>query len=701
MQANWWLMDFIRSLLFSLDQMVYSLIETFYNLFAYISNLTIFDNATFQDFTGRVYLILGIVMLFKIAFSLISLFANPDNLMDGNKGVTGIVKRLILSLVLITFIPTIFSIAFQFQTIVIHDNVIGNFFLGNLIGTDEGSATAEELNKIQRNAGKMVAFNVFGAFYYPEDFVIEKDENGNIKQDKNGNIQYVNDGKWSDTVKGHPYNDDGTLNFSEYLKNEEFLNYTRNESYSISDYGKFVNVNHRSEDDTYYVMHYMYVISTVAGVVVAWIFLGFCFDTAIRAVKLSALQLLAPIPIFSYIDPSKGEKIFKNWISTTLSTYLSLFMRLILIYFVLYICYLLQRNGVQEYSLAADGTVTIGKIQNSNTLSNFAIMMVYIGLLLFAKDAPKLFGDMFGIKMEGTFGSKLAKMGIIGTGLAATLGVTKLLGEGYKTINRTAAKGKLEHQSQKIIDKYKDDPSAMTDEDAAILRANAAQYSKLSEQKSHFGKALTSGVTAGIIGGAAGAKFGAGFKNGMKRANTTQKNREQGITLGNEIQEKVGRFFGSSNEYGDFGHWSEELKTAKNEEQKLSVQESRLREHYSDMVTGLTKKYRISPDEAVNLATGDVSGIASLIEKHTEELRTKRTSLEQLYNTDKNLTDERKKSLESQLELVNSQISSIESDFNGLSDSAVMVEKIDAKHQAAVKKVSKLQKNLDSLKNKN
>ncbi len=693
MQANWWLMDFIRSLLFSLDQMIYSLIETFYDLFAYISNLTIFNNETFQEFTGRVYLILGIIMLFKIAFSLISLFANPDNLMDGNKGVTGIIKRLIISLVVITFIPTIFSIAFQFQIIVIHDNIIGNFFLGNLIGTDEGSASKEDLNKIQQNAGKMVAFNVFGAFYYPEDFVIEKDENGNIKQDENGNIVYANEGKWSDTVKGHPYNDDGTVNLSEELKNQEFLNYTRNESYSIADYGKFVNINHKYENDTYYVMHYMYVISTVAGVVVAWIFLGFCFDTAIRAVKLSVLQLIAPIPIFSYIDPSKGEKIFKNWISTTLSTYVSLFVRLILIYFVLYICYLLQRNGIQEYTLV-DGAVKIGKIQNSNTLSNFAVMMVYIGLLLFAKDAPKLFSDMFGIKSEGSFGNKLAKMGIVGTGLAVGVGATKYIGNRYKrTLTKRTNREKMAKMRE---DGTMYDGDELSEDYVKLQNENKWRNGFTSSARSVF-----HGITAGAAVGATGAKFGAGYKTAMNRANVIQERREkQKVSFAKETQEKIGRFFGASNEYGDFGHWSEELKAAKNEEQKLSVQESRLREHYSDMVTGLTKKYSISPDDAVNLATGDMSKFSSIIDKHTKELRNKRSSLEYLYNTDKSLTDESKKAIESQMKLVNGQISNIESDFKGLEDSAKMVEIIDNKHQDAVKKVSKLQKNLDSLKSK-
>ncbi len=665
MQANWWLLDFVRSLLFTLDQMVYSLIEMFYNLFAYISNLTIFNNETFQDFTGRVYLILGVVMLFKIAFSLISLFANPDNLMDGNKGVVGIVKRLIISLVLITFIPAIFSIAFQFQTIVIHDNIIGNFFLGNLIGTDEGSASTEELNKVQRDAGKMVAFNVFSAFYYPEDFVVEKDENGNI--------QYVDDKNWSSTVKGYTYNDDGTVNVSEELENGEYLNYTRNQSYSISDYGKFVNVNYRSENDTYYIMHYMFVISTVAGVVVAWIFLGFCFDTAIRAVKLSALQLIAPIPIFSYIDPSKGEKIFQNWISTTLSTYISLFTRLILIYFVLYICYLLQRNGVQEYSLAADGTLTIGKIQNSNLLSNFAVMMVYIGLLLFAKDAPKLFSDMFGIQSESTFGSKLAKMGMAATGLAVGVGAAKYLGNRYKrTLQIRSNRDKMDELREE--GKMYDKDGNLTEEYLALKNENRMRNGFKSSAKAMF-----HGATVGAVDGWKSQKMNmANLKSGLLRANKVQKTREDGVSFLDELKETANQYAGVPNKYGSFLKTKEKLKELQNKQREFKGFESRFREQYSDQWSSIIEKYGVAPEMAESfrqaLSTGSEADILAAKEaiakayadpkfpknskKRNETIREVEKSLDQLQRKYEyvKMYDKKEQEIEKQIKDVQNQI---------------------------------------------
>ena len=182
-----WFWDIIRSVLASLDSAIYGLVQTLYQLFAYISQLTIFDNDIFTSFREKIYLLLGIVMLFKVAFSLITLLANPDDLMDSKKGITGIVQRIIISLVLITFVPTLFATAFRVQRVIIDDNIIGQFFLGDL---------EDVKDDVMVNSGNMVAFHVLNAFYYPEpalekvrgiDCVESKDvEMFNIDDDRGG-----------------------------------------------------------------------------------------------------------------------------------------------------------------------------------------------------------------------------------------------------------------------------------------------------------------------------------------------------------------------------------------------------------------------------------------------------------------------------------------------------------------------------------
>ena len=58
--------------------------------------------------------------------------------------------------------------------------------------------------------------------------------------------------------------------------------------------------------------NYTPIISSICAGIVAWIIL-LCIDVSVRVVKLGFLQLIAPIPIISYIDPqSSKDGMFKN-----------------------------------------------------------------------------------------------------------------------------------------------------------------------------------------------------------------------------------------------------------------------------------------------------------------------------------------------------------------------------------------------------
>ena len=52
--------------------------------------------------------------------------------------------------------------------------------------------------------------------------------------------------------------------------------------------------------------------------------------------KLIVLYLIAPLPIISYIDPkSSSGGMFDSWLKLTIKTYISIFLTLTAIYFVL------------------------------------------------------------------------------------------------------------------------------------------------------------------------------------------------------------------------------------------------------------------------------------------------------------------------------------------------------------------------------
>lgn len=400
MQAQHWLIDLIRQVFGWIDSVIYNFINTLYQLFAYISRMTLLSEDTFQDFSQRIYMILGIIMLFKIAFSLISYLANPDDLTDSKKGIGGIIQRIIVSLAILTFIPTIFNVAYQLQVIVVEDNVIANFMLGDLV-EDENAPT------IIGDSGKNIAFDILSAFYYMEPTVknqLCKDNNGEWKEncdfsgwdDSNGWFFWEGDDRGGSDLFNQILNDPESSN---YKSIDAYLNYMNEQ----------VGSNGNADGTGYYGMHYMLIISTLAGIATAWIFLGFCFDIAIRAVKLSALQLIAPIPVLSYIDLKKGDEIFKKWVKECVSTYIGLFTRLIVIFFVIYLCREISENGIQFISIKND-QLSLDPLPTQDGYTLIAKAFIYIGLLFFAKDAPKLIGEIFGIKSGGFTLNPLAKL---------------------------------------------------------------------------------------------------------------------------------------------------------------------------------------------------------------------------------------------------------------------------------------------------
>ena len=80
-----------------------------------------------------------------------------------------------------------------------------------------------------------------------------------------------------------------------------------------------------------------------------YIAVSFCFDMAVRAVKLGFLQLIAPIPLIAKVDPKKGDEVFNKWVKECTSTYLNLFVRLVAIYFALYILFLVLYHHLYIY----------------------------------------------------------------------------------------------------------------------------------------------------------------------------------------------------------------------------------------------------------------------------------------------------------------------------------------------------------------
>ena len=302
-----WLENLVRILFFLLDKIVYKLIAMVYDLLLDIANANIFDENFFTMLSKKIYVILGVVMLFKLSFNVISYIINPDDFVDKNKGFGKIITLILISLSLLVVTPWIFNKARDVQIIVLNNNLIERFLLD-----DTG--------------------------------VTEITDPGN------------------------------------YMANTTFQAFCKGGTYPSGDIFA-IDINEKSGDE--YVWDYMYLVSTVVGVCIVLLLVVMCFDVAVRNVKLGFLQMLAPVPIISRMDP-KGQGVFDKWVKACTNTYLDLFIRLLGISLaVLVISY------VDELKL--EGNSILVKV------------FIIIGVLLFAKQLPQLISDLFGVKLDGKF----------------------------------------------------------------------------------------------------------------------------------------------------------------------------------------------------------------------------------------------------------------------------------------------------------
>ena len=113
-------------------------------------------------------------------------------------------------------------------------------------------------------------------------------------------------------------------------------------------------------------------------------------DVAVRSLKLAFFQLIAPIPILSYIDPKSGKDgLFKKWYEMCFKTFLSLFIRLLALYFAVYV---ISKVADMQLVDLIDGSYVGGW--------NLLTVFIIIGALMFAKQLPEILKGL-GIKLDG------------------------------------------------------------------------------------------------------------------------------------------------------------------------------------------------------------------------------------------------------------------------------------------------------------
>ena len=383
---------------------IYHVSAFVFELFLILASGQVLDADAYETIITNFYIILGIIMLFALAFSLLKGIVSPDDQKQGASAVKKVIVNIITSAIIMAVLPTVFSFAYDFQDSVINSqNTIGKFF--GYGGTGETPSSQSNLQKVKLGAYQIVN-GVFTAFFgingeYCDQLVAESGEVLTTQKDK---IIYCRENTMSDEDESY----------------DTMTNYV-DRTGSFGSYGAFSDNVDENEID------FNFLLSLVAGFLLIYVGVSYCFDMAIRLVKLVFFQLIAPIPIFFRIIPDgKLSGVFGTWMKKTISCYLEVYVRIFIFYFVIYLC-----NQMMQAPFLSNEIYEYGWF-----LAALARAFVLMGLITFMRQAPKLFGEITGIdsgNMSLGIRDKLAAGG------AFTAGA--ILGGGVSALTRNATNG--------------------------------------------------------------------------------------------------------------------------------------------------------------------------------------------------------------------------------------------------------------------
>lgn len=349
--------NFFLSIFVKVSILILKLVRIILNLIFDISNINFFGDDIVSEITTRVYILIGVIMLFKITISCIQYLVSPDKAEDKENGFGGIIKRTIISVLLLAFVPALFDFAKDAQNAILE--ALPKVILGQ-----------ERTSNVDDMADTMAYITALAFFDYTSDVCNNQTISRSFQDDSKALFSNIDDiSKHSDKIAG------------EKCSNGE-------KRYTFKSH-----------------------LCIPAGLVLVGILLSMVLDVGVRVVKFGFLQLIAPVPIASYIDPKTSKKSFDSWVHNCVTVYADLFIRLGVIYLVLYLFMILLPSFSKPFVLNNGTELPWGRTM----LVNVAII---ISLFMFAKSAPKFICDVLGIKDTGNLTDMFKRAGgLAGTGL--------------------------------------------------------------------------------------------------------------------------------------------------------------------------------------------------------------------------------------------------------------------------------------------
>ena len=451
--------DLSRLIGLALNWCVYVLLEQMYQVFFNVASAQLFENETIKNFYGRIQLIIGVFMVFKLTITILQGIMNPDKFTDPKEGFGNFITRVVIALALLTTLMPInipnaasgnsfekylnndgllFGVLYSLQDRILSNNTLGRLILGttdNATGVDESNdatTTAQKLDQSSRVFTSTVLKTFYRINLKPAEMRTSDDET----ERENWYCDHDLDEDDVNAINTYQQLD---VSPSTLLSNEMVLaDCELNESFgdSVGNFFSFIPIFGGFIENGRYIFAFNWIAAFFVGIVFLVVLIGFTLDIAIRAIKLAILRLIAPIPVISYIEPksSKDGGMFSSWVKALTSTYLDLFLRLAIVYFVIFLIQDMIVNGI----VIGDAGGFVGPI---------SFVFIMLGLFFFAKMAPKFIKDALGLKGAGM--SNIGLSGILG-GTAMAVGGGGLAGFAMGAMNGTDAAVKGQAQGKPV-----------------------------------------------------------------------------------------------------------------------------------------------------------------------------------------------------------------------------------------------------------
>ena len=94
-------MSIVYNVFLFLDGMIYGVIDYMFDIFDFLAKANLFKNEIYMDIVQRIYIILGLIMMFAFSYSLLKAVINPDEFAKGEQSFPKMIKKAIISFAII------------------------------------------------------------------------------------------------------------------------------------------------------------------------------------------------------------------------------------------------------------------------------------------------------------------------------------------------------------------------------------------------------------------------------------------------------------------------------------------------------------------------------------------------------------------------------------------------------------------------